>query len=127
MANTEEVVDVLVIDDDEAILHAFVSALEEEGIRVAGVTDGLAALEFLKEAPVLPKLLLLDLMMPVMNGYEFRTEQLRDPRLAQIPVIIVTARGDAFPAGPLGDVGFLRKPVRLQSLLALVQSHMARP
>ena len=73
----------------------------------------------LRQSPA-PCMILLDLMMPVMNGWQFVTEKSGDPALSAIPVWIITAAGDAHPP-PSGVAGVLRKPFRLDELLELVQ------
>ena len=83
---------ILVVDDDASIRAAMRELLETEGYDVTEAANGLAALGKLR-AGLRPAVILLDLMMPVMDGWDLRTEQLRDPELAAIPVLIVTAAG----------------------------------
>ena len=83
---------VLVVDDDPAICSALSEALQGEGFEVASATNGHAALEHLRAGPA-PAAIVLDLMMPVMDGWDFRHLQLQDPGLRDIPVVIVTAAG----------------------------------
>jgi CheY-like chemotaxis protein len=113
---------VLVVEDDVDILRAIVQVLEDEGYAVRVAANGQAALDTLRAPGTsLPCLILLDLMMPVMDGWGFRAAQLRDPTLAQIPVIVLTADGNAVDKGPLmNSAGALRKPVELMTLLAAV-------
>jgi CheY-like chemotaxis protein len=82
---------VLVVEDDQPILSSLVEVLEEEGYSVVGTRNGQEALEHLKNASELPNLILLDLMMPVKDGIAFREEQELDPRIAQIPVLLMSA------------------------------------
>jgi len=113
---------VLVIDDDEAIRTALIEALGDEGIPVSVATNGAEALECLRSARVPPCLILLDIMMPVMDGRQFRSEQARDPALADIPVVLLTA--DAHVASKVTELateGGLAKPIRLQRLIDEVQ------
>jgi len=114
---TATVIDVLLVEDDGDLRDAMADTLEESGYSVAAVANGLECLEWLREAPQPPSLILLDLMMPVMDGWQFRIEQLKDPKLAGIPVVILSAM--ASPAVN-DDVEHLKKPVKLQPLLALV-------
>src|SRR5689334_6104245 len=79
---------ILVVDDDEDILEALRDLLRDEGYDVVAARDGRTALERLRGG-LRPRLILLDLMMPTMNGYEFRREQRADPALAGIPTIVV--------------------------------------
>ena len=93
--------------------------LELEGFDHAEATNGQEALEYLDRSGV-PCVVLLDLDMPVMNGWVFRAQQLADERLSCIPVVVVTANnaglGDRFP----GVAGFLYKPLRFEKLAALL-------
>jgi CheY-like chemotaxis protein len=110
--------DVLVIDDDADIRYALVGALKEQGYRAISAANGLEALEVLRTLPTPPSVILLDLMMPVMNGWEFRAEQQRDPLLSKIPVIVCTARENVGEeALKVSASGYVGKPFLLQDLL----------
>ena len=114
---------VLVVEDDADILRAVVQVLEDEGYAVTAAENGRVALAALRE-PGAPKpcVILLDLMMPVMDGLAFRAEQLRDPALSDIPVIILTADGAAADkVRHMNSAGVLRKPVELLTLLDAIQ------
>lgn len=105
---------ILVIEDDEAIRRVLTLLLSEEGYRVHAAVDGHDALEYLAMEPVSPKLILLDLMMPTMSGFEFRKRQRQDPKLQHIPVAIISAittRLDEQQRVELDAVEFLGKPV----------------
>ena len=94
-----------------------------EGHNVSTASDGAAALAFLAQAQPLPSLIVLDLMMPGMDGYEFCRRQARDPRIASIPVLITSASESSrprFPDGTAAQAGFLRKPFDLDDLFANV-------
>ena len=107
---------VLVVDDDPDICTAVRDVLEAFGYYVDMARDGAEALKKLRRGEV-PCLILLDLMMPGMNGFEFRNEQLRDPVLASIPVVVVSGAGDvAAKAATIGVEG-LAKPIDLDVLL----------
>jgi CheY-like chemotaxis protein len=80
---------VLVIEDDDDVREALVETFEEQGYATAGAAHGQAALDYLRDATELPCLIVLDLMMPVMDGRKFRLAQLATPGLANIPVIIL--------------------------------------
>jgi CheY-like chemotaxis protein len=82
---------ILIIDDDASIRELLVEVLEEEGYPVQSASNGEEALSILRTLPKLPKLILLDLMMPVMDGWAFRQEQLQDPLLIGIPVVVLSA------------------------------------
>ena len=110
---------VLVVDDDQDICEVIQTVLELHGYRVVTACDGVAALARLRGG-VDPCLTILDLMMPRMNGFEFREEQERDPALRSIPVMILSGDGRAeAKAIALGAEG-LRKPVELGVLLEAV-------
>jgi CheY-like chemotaxis protein len=117
---------VLVVEDDADILRAIVQVLEDEGETVRAAENGRVALTMLREpGATLPCVILLDLMMPVMDGWAFRAEQLRDPALAGIPVIVLTADGHALEkAAMMNGANALRKPVELETLLAAVAPYL---
>jgi len=82
---------VMVVEDDASIRDLVIEVLGSEGLTAVGVENGAEALHRLRRDPVRPALILLDLMMPVMDGWQFRAEQLRDPALARIPVVLMSA------------------------------------
>src|SRR5437870_2371426 len=82
---------VLVVDDDEGIRFALSDTLEDVGYRVVVAKDGVEALAKLRGPEERPCVILLDLMMPAMDGWTFRHEQRRDPAIAEIPVVVLTA------------------------------------
>lgn len=112
---------VLVIEDDDAIGEALVSLLEDAGLRARHVPDGRRALEELRSGGE-TCIILLDMTMPVMNGWRFREEQLRDAALAKIPVIVCTADAHAEEkAREIGAAAWLRKPLDPERLLRIVE------
>jgi CheY-like chemotaxis protein len=112
---------ILVVEDDRDIRESVVEVLEEEGHVVTSAGDGREALELLQRASPAPDLILLDLMMPVMSGYQFREEQLKLPAFAAIPVLIVTADVNArAKVASLKAAGFVQKPLKIQPLLDLI-------
>jgi CheY-like chemotaxis protein len=115
---------VLIVDDDLDILAAQAEMLESEGYEVTMVTDARAALSHLRDG-LRPCVILLDLMMPGMNGWDFRTEQLKDIDLRDIPVVIVTAANVSEEAlkAQLGDISLLRKPAMEDELISVVRRH----
>jgi CheY-like chemotaxis protein len=114
---------ILVIDDDPDIRDTLVEVLEENGHHAVGASNGDDALAQLRRADEHPCLILLDLMMPVMDGRAFREEQLKDPALSLIPVIVLSAfRDSAETARQLAVAGHLSKPVRLDVLMSMVES-----
>jgi CheY-like chemotaxis protein len=112
---------VLVVDDDPDIRETVIEVLEENGHRAQGASNGVEALAQLRGSEELPCLILLDLMMPTMDGPSFRSEQLKDPVLSPIPVVVISAfRDSAEKAKELEAAGHLTKPVSLDDLMALV-------
>jgi CheY-like chemotaxis protein len=112
---------ILVIEDDEATRVAMTSVLEDEGYVVRGAVDGQAALDYLAKAKP-PSVILLDLMMPGMDGWQFRKAQLLDPALRSIPVVVVSADGNvAQKASALGANDHILKPIELEKLLQTVR------
>ena len=107
--------EILLIEDDPDLADAIVEVLQAEGYKVMHASDGSSALGMLSHGE-LPQVILLDLMMPNMDGWEFRTEQLRDPRLAKIPVVVLSASGER--AHPVDAALVLRKPITLETLVA---------
>jgi CheY-like chemotaxis protein len=116
---------VLVIDDDEMIQESIREVLSDEGYDVVLAQNGREALEKLRSGER-PLIILLDLMMPVMDGWQFRAEQKKDVALSAIPVIVITAAGSA-ARGSIDADEFITKPVRLEDLLAAVKRHAIEP
>jgi CheY-like chemotaxis protein len=112
---------VLIVDDDPSIREVMIEILTGEGYTVSEACNGREALMRLREAGYHPSLILLDLMMPVMDGFQFRGEQLRDADLAGIPVVVLSADGQTYQkAAALNVNAALRKPVELDQLLQVV-------
>ena len=108
---------ILVVEDDCDIRSALCSILSEEGYDVACASDGREAISSLKSGER-PAVILLDLMMPVMSGADFRRAQLGDPQLADIPVVVLTADGRLIEAAQaLGAAAAFSKPFELDALL----------
>ena len=117
--------EVMVVEDDVAIRETIRELLEEEGLRVVGAANGMEALDRLKVGGA-PCVILLDLMMPVMDGWAFRDAQRRDPDLAPIPVLVISAdHGLDRQVGALGAAGYLAKPFALEELLQAVHRYVA--
>jgi CheY-like chemotaxis protein len=114
---------VMVIDDDEDIRAALSGLLEDAGFRVVAFGDGKQGLSYLA-AGELPCLILLDLMMPVMDGWRFRVEQVMNPALASVPVIVITAGGTG-DRGPDLGVEVVVKPFDAAALVAMIRRHCA--
>ena len=109
---------VLLIEDDAAIRETLGEALQEEGFEVMVASNGREALKILGNGSR-PSAILLDLMMPVMDGWDFRREQLNDPSLRDVPVLVVSATRFSPETIRLqfGAVGLIRKPVHYFELL----------
>ncbi len=117
---------ILLIEDDSETRDALACFLTAKGCTVATAANGMEALEYLRQFPP-PDLILLDLLMPVMDGYAFREEQQRDARLARIPVVVLSAASaDAQRGDLLGDVGYLCKPVDSDLLLDAIERFSVR-
>ncbi len=112
---------ILVVDDDAATRDAISLVLGMEGYRVAQANHGREALDYLRSHPP-PHAILLDLVTPVMDGREFRREQLQDPELADIPVIVISGLENAqAEAASIGAAGYIIKPIDAEPLVTTVQ------
>jgi CheY-like chemotaxis protein len=110
---------VLIVEDDEDLREMMAQLLILEGYNAATVANGREALEYLHNGSK-PEVILLDLMMPVMDGWEFRRRQQADPDLAPVPVIVLSAL-DQTRAGNVDATAFLKKPLDFDRLLDLVR------
>jgi two-component system, chemotaxis family, chemotaxis protein CheY len=114
---------VLVVDDDPDILEALSEILEAEGFGVRRAKNGLEALDRL--GPVAPDLVLLDLMMPVMDGWEFAQKMRQKDEFSRVPIIVLSAdRNVGSKAKEIGAVGHLAKPFELNDLLDMVRTYL---
>ncbi len=112
---------ILLVEDDVDIRIDLADLLRAEGYDVVTAANGKEALDWLHEDGHRVSLILLDLMMPVMNGWDFRARQLEEPALLSIPVVLLSGAGDvARHASALKTAGYLIKPLRLDSLLRVV-------
>ncbi|MDQ3337567.1 MAG: response regulator [Myxococcota bacterium] len=117
---------ILVVEDDVDIRDSVIEILTDRGFAASGAMNGDEALEQLRSPEPLPMLILLDLLMPVMDGHEFRRLQLADPRLAPIPTIVLSANARlAEHAAALG-APWLRKPVGIRELLAAIEEQLPK-
>jgi CheY-like chemotaxis protein len=115
---------IVIIDDDRELRDTLRDVLEAEGWRVEAAADGalgLACLTALVERGAPPSLVLLDLMMPVMDGWQLSRAMAEDPRLAVVPVLVLSASVDT--RSELHQRPMLRKPVDLENLLDAVVKH----
>lgn len=114
---------ILIIDDDVDILLSVIQILRDEGYSAAGAENGLDGMRLLRAEPK-PGLVLLDLMMPVMNGWQFCAEKEQDPVLAEIPVVVISGDGGIDrKAASVGAAGYLKKPIELDVLLETVAQY----
>jgi CheY-like chemotaxis protein len=115
----------MIIDDDDDLRDALMDVMSAQGYEVAAFADARAALSALEEG-LIPFLILLDLMMPGMSGWEFRAAQLANPKLLSIPVVVVTA-ANMLSDGvhTLSGLEILRKPFDVSTLLTTVARHAA--
>lgn len=113
---------ILIVEDDDDIREALTQILELEGYVVREAVNGREALDMSAKGPT-PDLILLDLMMPVMDGWQFRAEQLKDPVLAKVPVVVISAdAGVHEKVTTFGAASVLPKPISLDRLLRAVES-----
>jgi CheY-like chemotaxis protein len=110
---------VLIVEDDEDLRDMMAQMLSIEGFVAATVANGQEALAYLRTAPR-PNIILLDLMMPVMDGWEFRRRQQADPDIADVPVVVLSAL-DPARAAVVDAAAFLKKPLDFDRLLQLVR------
>jgi CheY-like chemotaxis protein len=111
----------VIVEDDPDIRTDLAELLKDEGYEVRTAANGAEALLLLR-AMSHPCLILLDLMMPVMSGWDFRAEQLRDPTLAPIPVVLLSGVND-LPrhAEALRAAGYIQKPISLKTVLGFAE------
>lgn len=110
----------LIVEDDDTLRDGYGAALQLEGHDVRMATHGRQALKLMAGEWV-PDAIFLDLVMPVMNGWDFREAQRADPRLRHIPVIVLCAP-DTENVAMLGAFGYLGKPFRLEDMLKVIAS-----
>lgn len=114
---------ILLVEDDADIRQLFHDSLELRNFEVETTDNGQAALEILAQATRLPSVIVADLHMPVMDGWELLTRLAEDPRLAGIPVVVLTAANDANKSAPRPSA-MLIKPVSIDDLVAAITSAM---
>jgi CheY-like chemotaxis protein len=112
---------VLIVEDDSDLREMMAQLLTLEGFQSATVANGKEALRYLSSGDT-PNVILLDLMMPVMDGWEFRRVQQADPVLSQVPTIVLSAL-DQTRAVDLKPAAFLKKPLDFDRLLQLVRDY----
>ncbi len=120
---------ILVVDDDKDIRESLVEILEEHGCHAVGAANGREAMEVLRGRPHADStcLILLDLMMPVMDGRTFREEQLKRDELAGIPVVLISAFQDAAAkaGAAMNAAAVLVKPLQIKDVTSLAERFCA--
>ncbi len=124
MPSTQKPKSILIIEDDHAIAESLRDLLGTEGYGVVWAANGKKALALLRSAKPVPNLIMLDLMMPHMDGYQFRAEQEMDPVLSRIPVVLMTADGHIEAKRfKVGAKAYLKKPLDIDEVLAAVRQN----
>ena len=120
---------VLVVDDDEAIVSVLLLLLEGEGFSGIGITDSRDVFPFLSQLDTdqFPSVILLDLMMPVLSGYEIASKLSQSERYRHLPIIIMTADGRVRSASSVqGAIDYVAKPFQIDALMTKLKSHLDR-
>jgi len=113
---------ILIVEDDDDIREALTQILQLEGYVVREAANGREALDISAQNPT-PSLILLDLMMPVMDGWQFRAEQMKDPSLSKVPVVVISADASVHEkVASFGAASVLPKPISLDRLLRAVEA-----
>ncbi len=112
---------ILIVDDDADIRETLSEVLQDEGFRVVTAANGFEALIVLRGSQA-PSMVLLDLMMPVMDGFRFLEERKKDPALASVPVAVITASGNIeVDKARLERIPVVRKPFELPQLMTVLE------
>jgi CheY-like chemotaxis protein len=115
---------ILLVDDDKDVRSALSELLREEGYSVETAPNGREALARLRAGSIHPAVILLDLMMPGMDGWDFRSEQMRDPRIASVPVVVVSASGFSHESirTQFRPAAYVQKPIEKDVLLGAIRA-----
>ena len=114
--------EILVVEDDKSIRDLLSELLVNEGYKTVVASNGEEALQYLKNSAVNVKLILLDLMMPVKDGYQMSKEMQGDPSLAEIPVIIMSAAAQlAIAEKKIPSKASIKKPIDIDTLMQAVK------
>jgi DNA-binding response OmpR family regulator len=128
MSEAHSAKSILIVEDDVDVRETLAEDLTEEGYDAIAFAGGRAALEHQRSTKALPALILLDLMMPNMDGWEFRAEQQRSGGLTRVPTVILSADGNVEQnMSSLHADGYLRKPIHIKTLLQLVETFCGPP
>jgi len=115
---------VLVVEDEEDLRHSVAEVLQLEGYDVSTAANGREALHEMNASEIRPSLILLDMMMPVMDGWTFRRRQLEDAELADIPVVVFSSAKNVDEDQELDVSVVLEKPVGIDRLVEVVEEHI---
>jgi CheY-like chemotaxis protein len=128
LASRERSTIVMTVDDDAELQVSIVDVLEDKGFCPVVAADGLEALDLLRGG-FRPSVILLDLRMPRMDGWNFRLEQNRDVVLRDIPVVVTTAEplNDSVKRAQFGKVGWLPKPFGVEALVTAIEDALVSP
>jgi CheY-like chemotaxis protein len=114
---------ILVVEDDLDSRENLAALLRTEGYEVVTAANGQEAQQWLLSTATLPSVILLDLVMPVMDGWHFRWHQVQDPEFAHIPIVVLSGENDVREAATsLGAAGYLHKPIDPASFVGTLQS-----
>jgi CheY-like chemotaxis protein len=123
MTESQTAFSVLVVDDDVDIRDSLAEVLDEDGFAVLTASNGREAFEVLHTASSKPSVILLDMTMPVMDGWEFRKAQRDDPELASIPVAVFSAQPNIEMAAKCVEAAaYFRKPLSVDELIETLDS-----
>jgi CheY-like chemotaxis protein len=114
---------ILVVEDDPDVRSTVLEVLAEESFGAVAVRNGVEAIRYLHYAPRLPDLILLDLMMPVMDGWELKKRLDREPKWKDIPVVIYSANTRV---RPISATVVLAKPISLTQLIDTIAMHVKK-
>jgi CheY-like chemotaxis protein len=116
--------DVLLVEDDADLRETVSEVLQDRGLLAVAAANGRQALDVLRSEAGMPAVILLDLMMPVMDGWEFLVHKREDPGLARLPVVVLTAyAGSSDLAQELGVERVLKKPIELAQLIDVLDQY----
>jgi DNA-binding response OmpR family regulator len=114
--------DLLLVEDDRDVREAIAEVLEQEGYAVVQARSGVEAIRWLNDAPAKPAAILLDLMMPIMDGWEFMSRWQKNQAWSSIPIVVISADSNAKERieALQTTAAYMRKPIDIDELLALL-------
>lgn len=116
---------ILLIEDDEAILEGLKELLRIEDFNVVSASNGKLGLDYLQSCSDLPRLIILDLMMPVMDGFQFRKAQLANPKIRDIPVLVMSADGRVKTKQEILEVQeYIKKPIDIDLFVKTIRKYI---